>query len=182
MTQRMKELEIQADPISPVWETTVATCFAKNPADCPQDVSEVMRLLERTEVIEPTAPASQTGPDELEGRRLRSRLRNGNHSKWRPPHRWTCRQQCPRVQVEHLQSSRAFWWCWPWSVCRRCSGLCMTRTRRPRHRQAMPLQWPFAGFRGQEFQRGRPCERQHSLPGRATGWKDFDWRHVLQSG
>lgn len=68
MTQRMKELEIQADPISPVWETTVAACLAKNPADRPQDVSEVMRLLERTEVLESTAPASQTEPDELEAK------------------------------------------------------------------------------------------------------------------
>lgn len=54
MTQRLKELAVQCDPISPVWEDTVAACLAKNPTDRPQSVEEVLRLLERKE-LPPTA-------------------------------------------------------------------------------------------------------------------------------
>lgn len=66
MTQRMSELEIQADPISPVWEDTVAACLAKNPSDRPQEVSEVMQLLERKELPQPVGPAGHTERVEIE--------------------------------------------------------------------------------------------------------------------
>ena len=49
MTERLKELFVQCDPIPPVWEETIAACLAKNPAERPQSAEEVMRLLERTE-------------------------------------------------------------------------------------------------------------------------------------
>ena len=49
MTGRVKELEIQDDPISPVWEDTVARCLAKNPADRPQSAKEVLELLQRSD-------------------------------------------------------------------------------------------------------------------------------------
>jgi uncharacterized delta-60 repeat protein len=49
MAQRLKELQIQSDPTSAVWEEAVAACLAKNPADRPQSVEEVLGLLERPE-------------------------------------------------------------------------------------------------------------------------------------
>jgi uncharacterized delta-60 repeat protein len=51
MTERLKELAVQCEPISPVWEETVAACLAKNPADRPQSVEEVLELLERKELL-----------------------------------------------------------------------------------------------------------------------------------
>ena len=45
MTQRLAELGVQCDPIPPAWEDTVAACLAKNPADRPQSVDEVMQGL-----------------------------------------------------------------------------------------------------------------------------------------
>lgn len=51
MTQRLAELTVRSGPISPVWEETVAACLAKNPADRPQNVEEVLRLLERSEPL-----------------------------------------------------------------------------------------------------------------------------------
>ena len=53
MTARIQELEIQDEPISPVWEDTVARCLAKNPADRPQSVLEVSGLLQRDAVDKP---------------------------------------------------------------------------------------------------------------------------------
>jgi uncharacterized delta-60 repeat protein len=50
MTERITELEIQDSPISPVWEDTVARCLAKNPAERPQSVKEVLQLLERSDM------------------------------------------------------------------------------------------------------------------------------------
>jgi uncharacterized delta-60 repeat protein len=64
MTERLQELDIQSDPISPVWEDTVAACLAKNPAERPPCMSAVLQLLERTEVTRPAAPASPPGPAE----------------------------------------------------------------------------------------------------------------------
>lgn len=49
MTQRLAELEIQCDPVSPVWEETVAACLTKNPSDRPQSAEEVLQMLERQE-------------------------------------------------------------------------------------------------------------------------------------
>lgn len=49
MTQRLKQLGVQCDPVSPVWEETVAACLAKNPGDRPAGVDEVARLLKRSE-------------------------------------------------------------------------------------------------------------------------------------
>jgi uncharacterized delta-60 repeat protein len=56
MAQRLAELEVQSDPISPVWEDTVAACLAKNPADRPQSVDEVLQLLGRKELPAQAAP------------------------------------------------------------------------------------------------------------------------------
>ncbi|HXI68793.1 MAG TPA: protein kinase [Verrucomicrobiae bacterium] len=56
MKQRLQELGIADDSISPVWEDTVAACLAKNPADRPQSVKEVLQLLERSEVPKLAAP------------------------------------------------------------------------------------------------------------------------------
>jgi uncharacterized delta-60 repeat protein len=56
MTERVKELEIQDDPVSPVWEDVVARCLAKNPADRPQSAKEVLQLLERKELPKPVEP------------------------------------------------------------------------------------------------------------------------------
>jgi uncharacterized delta-60 repeat protein len=64
MTQRLEELEIQGDPISPVWEDVVAACLAKNPADRPQSLGEVLQLLQRTEV---SLPAASTAEPEVAG-------------------------------------------------------------------------------------------------------------------
>jgi uncharacterized delta-60 repeat protein len=55
MTARIAELDIQDDPVPPVWEDAVARCLAKNPADRPQSVSEVLELLKR-----PALPKSIT--------------------------------------------------------------------------------------------------------------------------
>jgi uncharacterized delta-60 repeat protein len=62
MTGRIKELEIQDDPISPVWEDTVARCLAKNPADRPQSAKEVLELLQRSEVPKPAEPQVKAEP------------------------------------------------------------------------------------------------------------------------
>jgi len=59
MTQRLEELDIQGDPISPVWEDVVAACLAKSPADRPQSIGEVLQLLQRTEVSLPVASAAE---------------------------------------------------------------------------------------------------------------------------
>ncbi len=56
MTERLRELGIKDDVISPVWEATVAACLAKNPADRPQSVKEVLQLLERAELPKPVEP------------------------------------------------------------------------------------------------------------------------------
>ena len=57
MSERLAELDIQADPISPVWEDTVAACLAKEPAERPPCIRAVLQLLERTDVARPAAPA-----------------------------------------------------------------------------------------------------------------------------
>ncbi|MGH8023928.1 MAG: protein kinase domain-containing protein [Limisphaerales bacterium] len=49
MARRLAELGIKHEPISLVWEETVAACLAKNPPDRPQSVEEMLRLLERPE-------------------------------------------------------------------------------------------------------------------------------------
>jgi serine/threonine protein kinase len=46
MTQRRKELEIEAEPIDEAWEETVRVCLAKDPAKRPQSITEVARRLE----------------------------------------------------------------------------------------------------------------------------------------
>jgi uncharacterized delta-60 repeat protein len=65
MSERLAELDIQSEPISPVWEDTVATCLAKDPAERPPCVSAVLQLLERSEVmIQSSAPAPAPEPPE----------------------------------------------------------------------------------------------------------------------
>jgi uncharacterized delta-60 repeat protein len=46
MAQRLAELSFQSDPLPAVWEDTVAACLAKNPADRPQSVGDVLQMLE----------------------------------------------------------------------------------------------------------------------------------------
>ncbi|HTX21479.1 MAG TPA: protein kinase [Candidatus Aquilonibacter sp.] len=53
MTQRLAKLKIQAEPIPPVWEDTVARCLAKDPDDRPHSAAEVLQLLERKEMRAP---------------------------------------------------------------------------------------------------------------------------------
>ncbi len=65
MTERIKELGIQDDPISPVWEDTVVRCLAKNPADRPQSVGEVRELLKRESVAKPAGAAPAAIPPEV---------------------------------------------------------------------------------------------------------------------
>lgn len=60
MTQRLTELAIQCDPVSPVWEETVAACLAKNPSDRPQSAEEVWRMLERQETSWSPDASSET--------------------------------------------------------------------------------------------------------------------------
>src|SRR5438045_3013667 len=45
LTQRRKELEIEAEPIDQAWEDVVLRCLAKEPAKRPQSVSEVAKML-----------------------------------------------------------------------------------------------------------------------------------------
>src|SRR5439155_9837974 len=58
MTERLAELGIR-DSIPLVVEDAVALCLAKDPARRPQSVSEVLELLERSEVPEPVEPVSR---------------------------------------------------------------------------------------------------------------------------
>src|SRR5438128_4891385 len=46
MTERRKEFEIEAEPISAVWEEWVAACLAKDPGRRPQSVREIARQLQ----------------------------------------------------------------------------------------------------------------------------------------
>ncbi len=46
MAQRLLELAFQSDPLPAVWEDVVASCLAKNPADRPQRVEDVLQMLE----------------------------------------------------------------------------------------------------------------------------------------
>src|SRR5947207_8525760 len=46
MTERRKELDIEAEPIPAVWEEWVAACLAKDPARRPQSVREIARQLQ----------------------------------------------------------------------------------------------------------------------------------------
>ena len=45
MADRRGELGIEAAPIPPAWEQTVAACLAKNPADRPQSAQEIVSAL-----------------------------------------------------------------------------------------------------------------------------------------
>jgi len=64
MIERLLELDIQSEPVSPVCEDTVAACLAKEPAERPPSVGAVLQLLERTEVTRLASLASQSEPDE----------------------------------------------------------------------------------------------------------------------
>jgi uncharacterized delta-60 repeat protein len=71
MTQRLAELGAQSDPVSPVWEDTVAACLAKNPGTRPQSIEEVLQLLARKEVSQsfnvPVAPEETHSDEEAPG-------------------------------------------------------------------------------------------------------------------
>jgi serine/threonine protein kinase len=45
MAERRSELGIQAPPVAPAWERTVAACLAKNPAERPQSAQEILRAI-----------------------------------------------------------------------------------------------------------------------------------------
>jgi hypothetical protein len=55
MTQRRKDLEIDAGPVDEKWERTVAACLAKDPARRPQSILQVANGLELA------APGTRTG-------------------------------------------------------------------------------------------------------------------------
>ena len=63
MAQRLAELEVQGEPVPPVWEDTVAACLAKNPADRPQSVEAVLQLLGRKEVPAQAVPPVTEPPE-----------------------------------------------------------------------------------------------------------------------
>src|SRR5207244_7018735 len=46
MTERRKEVEIEAEPIPALWEEWVAACLAKDPGRRPQSVTEIVRQLQ----------------------------------------------------------------------------------------------------------------------------------------
>src|SRR2546430_1594542 len=46
MTERRKELDIEAEPVPAVWEEWVAACLAKDPARRPQSVTDIARQLQ----------------------------------------------------------------------------------------------------------------------------------------
>ena len=46
MTHRRKELRVIGEPISRIWEETVAACLSKDPAQRPQDVSQLVEMME----------------------------------------------------------------------------------------------------------------------------------------
>jgi len=67
LAERLAELDIQSDPVPPVWEDTVALCLAKEPAERPPGISAVRRLLGRAEVsgaATPPAPTEKGEPKE----------------------------------------------------------------------------------------------------------------------
>jgi hypothetical protein len=68
IAERRSELGIEAPPVPPAWERTVAACLAKNPQDRPQSVQEIARSLSPESVetkkspIAPTAASSVSAP------------------------------------------------------------------------------------------------------------------------
>ncbi len=46
ITQRRGELEVEGEPIDPIWEEVVRSCLAKNPGQRPQSVTEIAQHLE----------------------------------------------------------------------------------------------------------------------------------------
>lgn len=46
MTHRRKELRVIGEPISRIWEETVAACLSKDPAQRPQEVAQLVEMLE----------------------------------------------------------------------------------------------------------------------------------------
>ncbi len=61
MTDRLFELGIE-DSIPLVVEDTIALCLAKDPAKRPQSISQVLQLLERSEVPAPVSQPQPEGP------------------------------------------------------------------------------------------------------------------------
>ena len=56
MAERRSELGIEAGPIPPAWEQTVAACLAKNPADRPQSAQEIVRAIAEANLPPQNAP------------------------------------------------------------------------------------------------------------------------------
>ncbi len=100
MAQRLAELSFQSDPLPVVWEETVAACLAKNPADRPQRVEDVLQMLEgkplpkvshaddedAPPVLEPTAAQSTPPPVPVESIHVPQRLQSvpvsPSNAKW----------------------------------------------------------------------------------------------------
>lgn len=66
LTERLHELGVEDVTIPWAWEDTVARCLAKQPAQRPASVTEVLRLLERTDVAPPAAPRAGTASGDSE--------------------------------------------------------------------------------------------------------------------
>ncbi|HKB58088.1 MAG TPA: serine/threonine-protein kinase, partial [Lacunisphaera sp.] len=56
MKERRKEHDIEGGPIPPEWETVIAACLAKNPADRPQGAMELWRKLSAAQATPPPEP------------------------------------------------------------------------------------------------------------------------------
>lgn len=81
MAERRSELGIQAPPVAPAWERTVAACLAKNPAERPQSALEIVRAIsgEGTH-SQKSLPTPADAPDESPPERVEIVVGSSNAS------------------------------------------------------------------------------------------------------